>query len=82
MARSKESYTGMMAARCYKLLSYAMTGKKFTIKDVCGILDCSPKTALRHVDGMSLCFPLIEVGTRPGGIRGPNVAVFQMIKDD
>lgn len=76
------TYTGMMLARCYKLLSYVSTGRPFTVNDVMSQIECSKKTALRHIDGLSLCFPLAEVGDRRDGQRGPMTTVFQMIKDD
>ena len=76
-----EAYTGCMVHRAYKLLSYVSTGRKFTITDITSHLQCSKTTAYRHLEGLSIYFPITELPDEVrGNSRGKASKVYKYIK--
>jgi len=68
---------------CYTVLSYIMTGRKFTINSLADHLQVDRRNAARHLDAVSMYFPIIEVSEPSyGGTRGRKSAVYQMLKED
>lgn len=71
-----------MYENCYGLLSYIMSGRKFTVRQISEHLEISRRQAVRHLDTASIYFPIIEV-TPPyyGEHRGRSPAVYQYTKE-
>lgn len=71
-----------MYENCYGLISYIMTGQKFTVRQLSEHLKISRRQAARHLDTASIYFPIIEVtASSHGGNIGRSPAVYQYTKD-
>lgn len=84
MSRKPPTATrGRVIEKCYKLLAFVSTGRKFTVSDVAEHLECGWIAASNHVNALSLYFPIAEMEERTRRYDGTfKAAVFQMIKDD
>ncbi len=74
---------GRVIEKCYKALSFIMTGKRFTVSDLADHLSCGWPAANNHLNAVSPYFPIAEIEERGRRWDGTiTAAVYQYIKDD
>jgi len=73
---------GRLIEKCYKVISFVLSGRRFTIYDLMSHMGCSKEVAQRHFQGVSLYFPIAEIDeAQYGNGRGLKAAVYQYIKE-